>query len=113
MKFPLVSTYTLPALQVPISGRLSTVKRAMKSPPGTPSPLGKCGVPLRLAGIALAVQVIARRILNLVADRQREAVVGQRLGERERDRASGRLADRLPASRIGLHWIDSDRAGSG
>ena len=44
IEFPLVSMYSFPPLQVPISGRLSMVKRATKLPPGTPSPLGKLGI---------------------------------------------------------------------
>jgi hypothetical protein len=43
-KFPLVSTHTLPAAQTPNSARLSTVKRATKSPPGMPSPVGSKGI---------------------------------------------------------------------
>src|SRR6476620_5838048 len=38
-----MSIKALPAPKLPISGRLSTVKRAMKSPPGNVSPLGNVG----------------------------------------------------------------------
>ena len=41
---PFVSTHTLPAAHTAISGRLSIVKRATKSPPGTPSPVGNSGL---------------------------------------------------------------------
>ena len=42
---PLISAYTTPCDQVATSGRLSTVKRATKSPPELPSPDGNCGTP--------------------------------------------------------------------
>ena len=36
--------YTRAAAKSPSSGRLSTVKRAVKSPPGIPLPVGKDGL---------------------------------------------------------------------
>src|SRR6185503_5168327 len=45
----------------------------------------------RLNGVALAIELIAGRIDQRVLEREREAVVGQRLEEREHDRARGRL----------------------
>ena len=68
----------------PISGRLSTVKRAMKSPPTTPSPERKTRG-LRRRRIALTIQCVADRINQTVKHGQREAIVRQRLGEFEHD----------------------------
>ncbi len=59
---------------------------------------------VRLDRVALSVQLVARRIDHVVLDRQREAVVGQRIGETEHQRAGGRLTGH--AERSGLNWTD-------
>ena len=84
--------YSLPPLQVPISGRLSTVNRATKLPPGTPLPDGKRRRAVRLGRVALAVKLVAGRVHQAAGvDGQRVAIVGKRGGKDELDRGRGRL----------------------
>ena len=59
------------------------MKRATKSPPGTPLPLGNVGVSAARLAFDFAVQPVARRVDDAVQNRERVAIVRQRLDEVE------------------------------
>ena len=61
---------------------------------------------VRFDGVALPVQVLARRIRERIGDRQRETIVGQRFLEFENDAGGGHLLDH---HRI----VDHDHVGDG
>ena len=82
------------AAQVPISGRLSTVKRATKLPPGMPLPRGerRHAVGLGLALLSPSSWLPAGSLSRPASIGQRVAVVGQRRGEDELNGGRGRLS---------------------